>query len=93
MSKRPEDTALSMEVAVEALLAWLDLARVEVRTLISAGSPVCSTERRPNEERGDSEGESLEGIVSNSPELYRGVDSTTFDVKFPVRVRPCRLVL
>ena len=91
MPKRSADNALSTEVAAAALLAWLDLARVGVRKSISAGSPVSSTERRPNGEIGGSEDELLEGIVHSFPELDREVNPTTSGVGFPVYVHPCRL--
>ena len=63
-----------------------------VRKSISAGSPVSSTERRPNKGIGGSEGEPLEGIVRSFLELNREVDPTTSGVGIPVYVHPCRLI-
>ena len=92
MPARLAVNVLSMETVEATLLAWVGPALVELQTSINAGSLVCSTERRPNEERGGSVGESLRGTVHNFHELFREVDPKTFGVGFSVCVHPCRLV-
>ena len=92
MLKRSTNSALSKEVEVAVLLAWLDSARVGVQKLTNVGLPVSSTERKPNGEIGGSEDELLERIVHSFPELDREVNPTTSGVRFPVYAHPCRLI-